>query len=532
MVEESDHECGRVIVSATEVARFMVRSFIESGMNQFVISPGSRNAPLSLALVEAEERGLVELFVRIDERSAAFFALGLAKASNNYVGVICTSGTALANYHPAALEAYHAQNKVLFISADRPAALRRTGANQTTLQAGLLHPLTSLDTDSAIDITAHLGTGPLHLNLQFTEPLVETNASDWLAGVTVGKRSLQPELRTELTISARTLVVVGHDRGGFTPQVLNEFLHRLGVPVIAEDPLGVPGAIAHASLFLSDERVREAFTPDMVIVIGRTTLSRSTNALIATARHKIVIDPRITEIDTARSADLLLENLPTCTPTHQDENWSKLWEITAELSLNLGSWSEQVVAATIAKSLPDESALFVASSRPIRDIEAVARPRSGVTTYANRGLAGIDGNISTAFGIAEHHKKSYAILGDITFLHDIGALAAPSAADLTLFVVDNNGGGIFNTLEQAGVTGFEKVFGTPHNVDLQAIVTGFGIACERVKSIADLERAVVHPHSGLKVFVVEVPDRQSNAAGLKATAQSLVSALLTGANLA
>ena len=288
-------------MSATELARFMVRSFIENGMSQFVVSPGSRNAPLSLALYEAEQRELVELFVRVDERSAAFFALGLAKSSGRYVGVICTSGTALANYHPAALEAYHSHNRVIFISADRPAALRRTGANQTTLHYGTLYPLSAIDTAVAVDISEHLSGGPLHLNLQFSEPLISAEGSDWLAGITPREKQIAVQPREHLSLSSRCVVVVGHDHAGLSLAEINTFLEKLGSPVIAEDPLSIPLAVPHASLFLGDERVRSHFAPDDVLVIGRTTLSRSTNALIASAKRKIVMDPRIEEVDTNRT---------------------------------------------------------------------------------------------------------------------------------------------------------------------------------------------------------------------------------------
>jgi 2-succinyl-5-enolpyruvyl-6-hydroxy-3-cyclohexene-1-carboxylate synthase len=196
------------------------------------------------------------------------------------------------------------------------------------------------------------------------------------------------------------------------------------------------------------------------------------------------------------------------------------------------AWSEQSGVRAICRELPAESALFVSSSRPIRDIESFAAERTGVKTFANRGLAGIDGNISTAFGIAQHFKRSFAIVGDVTFLHDISALASPVDAELTIFVIDNNGGGIFNTLEQSSTPGFDRIFGTPHNLDLQALVTGFGIACEKVKSEADIKRAILHPGTGVRVVIVEVPDREENAKGLVEITQSLVSALLTGANLA
>ena len=148
-------------MNATTLARNLVRQLIENGVSDFVLSPGSRNAPLSIALYEAEQAGLVDLYVRIDERGAAFFALGLSKASDSHVAVICTSGTAAANFHPAVLEAYHSDNRLLVITADRPAHLRRTGSNQTTLQVGLLEPIKTIDISATISIAEYLTDGCL-----------------------------------------------------------------------------------------------------------------------------------------------------------------------------------------------------------------------------------------------------------------------------------------------------------------------------------------------------------------------------------
>jgi len=518
-------------VNATKLARFTVRSLIESGVSQYVLSPGSRSAPLSIALYEASQLGLIELFVRIDERSAAFFALGLSKSSDKYVAVVCTSGTALANYHPAALEAYHSDNKLLIVSADRPERLRRTGANQTTLHSGLLAPIPTIDTASEIELANHLTTGPVHLNLQFDEPLLADLPSGWLDGITQKSVTVNSLNREELSVAPKTLIIVGHDHAGIDIELVNEFIKSSYLPVIAEDPLSIPSAIAHASLFLSEPKLRSYLEPDHIIVIGRTTLSRSINALIAECPHLTVIDSRTASIDTARVADRILVSLPHIS-TSPDAEWVTAWRRCGETPVVLSEWSEQLAVQTIAELLPDESALFVASSRPIRDIEGFATPRSGLKCFANRGLAGIDGNISTAFGIAANVERSYAIIGDITFLHDISALSAPVEANLTIFLIDNNGGGIFNTLEQAKVEGFEKLFGTPHNLDLEKAIAGFGVSTQRVKGVSDLRRAINHPHTGLQVIVVEAPDRQVNAAGIKSATQSLVSALLTGANLA
>ena len=168
--------------NATKLAHAVLRQLIEAGVSDFVVSPGSRNAPLLTALGEAAQKQIIDLHVKIDERGAAFFALGISKASTNYVAVICTSGTAAANFHPAAIEALHSANKLLIITADRPARLRKTGANQTTNQVNIFPGIKTHDLSSEIEIKSLLSTGPVHLNIQFDEPLLSVEKNDWLAG--------------------------------------------------------------------------------------------------------------------------------------------------------------------------------------------------------------------------------------------------------------------------------------------------------------------------------------------------------------
>jgi 2-succinyl-5-enolpyruvyl-6-hydroxy-3-cyclohexene-1-carboxylate synthase len=178
------------------------------------------------------------------------------------------------------------------------------------------------------------------------------------------------------------------------------------------------------------------------------------------------------------------------------------------------------------------SALFVGSSRPVRDIEAFAKFGNKILVFANRGLAGIDGNISTAFGIAEEFEVTNSIMGDLTFLHDISALTNATKKNLRIFVIDNNGGGIFSTLPQAGSNGFEQVFGTPHNLDLVKVVSGFGVSVSRVSDLSGLELVARKPVNGFEVVVVEVPSREDNARMLKEVTQRVSSAVRIGINLA
>jgi 2-succinyl-5-enolpyruvyl-6-hydroxy-3-cyclohexene-1-carboxylate synthase len=190
------------------------------------------------------------------------------------------------------------------------------------------------------------------------------------------------------------------------------------------------------------------------------------------------------------------------------------------------------VITKICEQLTDGSAVFIGSSRPVRDIEAFVHPRSGIEVFANRGLAGIDGNISTIFGIAEKFDSTTAILGDLTFLHDISALANSPKLNIRIFVIDNNGGGIFSTLPQSNAENFEQIFGTPHNLDLLKITDGFGVSSSRVSNLDELNQLISKPITGLSVVIVSVPSRSENAKNLKEIFQRVSNAVRIGINLA
>ena len=518
---------------STSLARVIVRQIIEAGITDVVISPGSRNAPLSFAFFAASQKGLIKLHSRIDERTAAFFALGLAKASGRAVPIVCTSGTAVANYHPAVLEAHHTNTPLLVLTADRPARLRKTGANQTTEQARIFGKSVRYFADISgavfpMELPLYsLANGPVHLNIQFEEPLAADSDSSWLDEITVAPRTIKStKTPSSLKVkSERGVLVVGHDRGGFTVEEVNAFADQLGWPLVSEDPLSLKNVIAHASLFLSSTAISKELTPKTVIVFGRTTLSRSINTFIATADKQIVIDSRIATVDTDRYADKRFTQIPTLESNSADQEWLEKWqkfsERTSKELEKVTQWSEPVLARTVASHLKNGTALFISSSRPVRDIEAFATARSGVETFANRGLAGIDGNISTAMGIATARTSTIAVLGDLSFLHDLTGLIHGDKPNLLILVVDNNGGGIFSTLAHRGSDGFESIFGTPHNLDLSAIATSLNIKASSVNSVAQLEEELSQPIEGIRVVVAQMPDRESNADLLKQVHSSL-----------
>mgnify|MGYP000385915159 FL=1 len=518
--------------NSTKLAHSLLRQLIEVGVSDFVVSPGSRNAPFLIALGEAASKQIIDLHVKIDERGAAFFALGVSKASNNYVAVICTSGTAAANFHPAALEALHSDNKLLLITADRPSRLRKTGANQTTNQLNIFPGIKTHDMASEIDLKALLKSGPIHLNVQFDEPLISQEKSDWLSGLKVVPKTFSNSVAGSIEVGEGVLVI-GHDRGGYTVNEINDFAEKLNWPIIAEDPLSFPKAIAHASLLFSDQAILESLAPENVVVIGRTTLSRSTNNFIKSAKNLIVIDPRISEIDSKREGNLLLPTLPAQVKCSESDVaiWQKASDIAAGEIATI-QWSEQLAIISICESIPDQSAFFVGSSRPVRDVEAFCHPRSGLDVFANRGLAGIDGNLSTIFGIAQEFENTFAILGDLTFLHDISALINSAKQKIRIFVIDNNGGAIFSTLPQAGVENFDQLFGTPHNLDLAKVCAGFNLSVTSVSNMDELQSVLTKEVKGLEVVIVKVPTRQINAQKLKEITQRVSSAVRIGINLA
>ena len=480
-------------MASTELARKIIRDFIQHGINEFVLSPGSRNAPLSIALYEAKERGLINLHVRIDERTAAFFALGITKATKRPAVVVCTSGTAVANYYPAFLEAFHSDQPLIVLSADRPERLRQTGSNQTTNQVNLFNCGYFYDVSEAKVDYELRANGPSHINVQFDEPLISGDKSNWLSDLANDELITEQYIQEEFEVpTGRGIVIVGHD--GIDAA---DFAEKLGVPLIAENPLSYPNAVAHASIFSS------ALDVDWVVVFGRTTLSRSTNALIAKAKSIFVIDPRASKIDPKRSATKIFSTIPKI------KGSAEAWKLESDL-IEINNWSEPAAAQCIAEYLPMGSSLYVASSRPIRDLEAFAKPRSGVEVFANRGLAGIDGNLSTAIGIASQRDCTYAVVGDLAFLHDLTALINQEAVKLKILVVNNDGGGIFSTLPQAGVAGFETIFGTPHGRDIFEIANAFGIQTTEIEDLKGL-KSFMSPPSKLEIGVLQMPDRESNA---------------------
>lgn len=538
---------------STALARVLVDELVRGGVRDAVVSPGSRSAALALALAESANGGRLRLHIQIDERSAAFLALGIAKATGLPVPVVCTSGTAAANFHPAVLEASHSDTPLILLTADRPNELRGTGANQTTNQINLFGDAARFFAEVGVPeaeigqvrywrslvsrALAAASSGPVHLNLAFREPLLSDEDQSWIESLD-GRADDLPWTTVlnsgggmardledlGITPKMKGVVFIGHAQGGFTTDEIADFTKRLGWPVVAENPLSFADAMPYASLFLSSTTIRTALSPDVVIVIGQPGLSRSTLTYIGSAPKLIVIDQRSSWSDPIRRANIVIDSLPDISDeflvASDPVEWSAQWRQNADRTAGIitsavSEWSEANLARELGASLPHGATCFVGSSRPVRDLESFATPRGDLEVLANRGLAGIDGSVSTAVGIAlARSERTYALMGDLTFLHDSNGLLCDPSIPLTIVVVDNNGGGIFNTLPQRGVENFELVFGTPQNRNLSKIVRAFGHEVFEVTNLDEFKSVLISDNGGLRVIVALMPDREANATQL------------------
>ncbi len=521
---------------------------VAGGVRHVVLCPGSRSSALAYVLEAADRAGLLRLHVRVDERSAGFLALGLAKRTRVPAPVVTTSGTAVANLHPAVLEAHHARVPMLVLSADRPAELRGTGANQTTVQPGIFGIAVDHEVDlppespwagRLADALAHASNAaaPVHANLQFREPLVP--GTDALANLVdnlplpaaevarsrAPGRPSPPDVRRPtvraLPRATRPLLVVGDVPEPALAEAVVDWAARLGMPVVSE-PFGtqpLPHAVAAGSLLLTDADWVAFHEPDLVVVVGRPTLTRPVTTLLRRAPRVVAVDSGVEFGVPGRELTRVApDRLPDLGPD-VDESWAEAWaDRGRQVAQRLGAadlpWpSSPAVARVLTRALPPGSRLFLGSSNAVRDVDLVGDfAGADVDVVASRGLAGIDGCVSTSVGLAlaDPGRPTYALLGDLTLLHDTnGLLIGPSepGADLTIVVPNDDGGGIFTLLEPgepAVALPFERVFGTPTGTDLGALCRAHGIRHERVVTAERLSTALAEPPRGLTVLEVPV----------------------------
>ena len=546
----------------------LVDEWVRLGLVDAVVCPGSRSPPMALALAE---HGGVRVHVHHDERSGAFMALGIGLATGRPAALLCTSGTAAAEFHPAVVEAHQAYVPLLVITADRPSELHDVGAPQTIDQRDLYGRAVrwycepgapaaggapwwrDLARDAFVR-TLGEHPGPVHLNLAFREPLLGEVGElpalrDPFPVPGEGERlptgaqwGLPDEELARLipALSGRRGVIVTGVRAARTDadaRAVHLLADHLGWPVLADGPSGcrieVLGCVTAFDELLRHEPFAEAHVPEVVLRIGGLHATKAVHRWIAKAGALVLgLDPYGSVPDPDR---VVSQGIPADVATVCDQlrsvvtdpappEWRADWVAAERRAVDAVDGvlarhveaTEPAVAADLFELLSDDGIVVLSSSMPVRDAESYAPPRSGVRVLSNRGANGIDGVVSTAVGAALGGDPTALLVGDVAFLHDTNGLLGlmSRGVNLVIVVVDNDGGGIFSFLPTRDAVSrdrFEQLFGTPHGVDLVALAGAHGIPAERVSTRTGVQAAIAGAltRGGPRVVVVET-DREAN----------------------
>lgn len=549
---------------SAEFARELIAALATHGVEDFVLCPGSRSGPLAHALAEAGSSNpplgapRVNLHVRIDERSAGFLALGLARGralegDSKPVAIVTTSGTAVGNLLPAVMEAHHSGIPLLLLTADRPSELRGVGANQTTDQTDIFGtfvrwaaevpaPMPRESPGRAANVAARAvqsavgdsrrddmtgSPGPVQLDLEFREPLVG-DGGVWpdvpyieltpSIGIPVVTDEVKP---TALPAVTNGVVIAGDGAGDAARKIAEAH----GWPLLAEPTSAarcgdacVPG---YVDLLASDAGRQLAERVHLVVVVGRPTLSRGISALIASAPSLIVARHGARWREAPRHAERVVRDVPSVwtdppggTLDMVDQEWLREWQSSARAAhVPTPPWGRRAVAATLLAVLGKQDVVVLGSSGSIRAVDRIApgwRDDNIPTFVANRGLAGIDGTVSTAVGVALASRRPvHALMGDVTFLHDVGGLLIgprETRPKLRIVVVNDGGGTIFGGLEHSSAPAehVERVFTTPHGADFGALCAGYGVAHTAVRSADALAAVLAEPPLGFEVVEAQL----------------------------
>jgi 2-succinyl-5-enolpyruvyl-6-hydroxy-3-cyclohexene-1-carboxylate synthase len=573
-------------VPETTAATFcatLVDEWARGGLTDAVVAPGSRSTPMVLALA-ADER--IRVLVHPDERSAGFVALGLGMVRRRPAVVVTTSGTAAVELHPAVVEAHEARVPLLVCTADRPPELRGVGAPQTIDQQQLYGSAVRLFVDAgapddamadswrslasqAFVATMDRPPGPVHLNLPFRDPLVGTPGR--LPSAAEGSRAWHiPGVWTftldEPTVDSlasviggrRGLIIAG---GGIDePGEVQAYADQLGWPVLADPRSGCrtpdPSTVSHFDAILRSPGAAHDLAPEVVLRLGSLPASKVLGRWLAGLdAWQLAIETDGVRYDPDRQLAAVVAAEPgaACAalrahderdPSPAPDGWRAAWaradavaaEAITEVLGRPTSLTEPAVARDVVRALPNGSVLMVSSSMPVRDVEWFSAPRSRLRVLANRGANGIDGVVSTAVGVALARAAvapgpTALLIGDLALLHDTNGLlgAARRDIDLTIVVVDNDGGGIFSFLPQADELErdpFERLFGTPHGVDLCGLLAAHGIGSRRIERPGDLGPAVAESAGLGGVHAIVVPtDRSANVEVHRELESAVVNAL-------
>lgn len=551
----------------TEALTRYTANFIDelaaNGLRDVVISPGSRSTPLAVLCAEHEQ---IKDWIVVDERSAAYFALGIAQATKRPVALVCTSGTAAANYFPAVVEAYYARVPLIVLTADRPHELRDIGASQTINQVGMygdfvkqffeMAPPSKQETMLSYVRNRALRTvkvartgkpGPVHVNFPFREPLMPDLSLDNLWASTKG--SFSPQLfagkkeLVESELKELSQLIFHHPKGLLVcgPQMdeelrisLLKLSEGLDLPVLA-DPLSQlrtgkevnENIIATYDSLFRSEQIREKLKPDYIIRFGAMPISKHYSFFMSehsdipqyvvenndSVREPMNHESHYILADGARLCKDLLKTVPSSL-SKQRAAWSEKWQEMDKIaheelrSAHHSELTEGIAVREVITQLADDSHLFVANSMPVRDVDTFLMPlKKRIHLYANRGVSGIDGTLSSALGVAATGAQVTLIIGDLSFYHDLNSLLLAKRYNLpiTIVLINNNGGGIFSFLPQSKEEKhFEHLFGTPLDIDFKHAIAMYGGRYNLVREIDELTPLLQDNKQSNRFSVIEV----------------------------
>ncbi len=542
----------------------MVASLVQNGVEQVVVSPGSRSTPLAYAFAHTKK---LQLFRQIDERSAGFFALGLAKASAKPVVLLCTSGTAAANYYPAIVEAKYARVPLIIITADRPHELREVGAPQAINQIGLYGehvkwsaefpipdnakptlPFIERHTARAVGIAMTAPMGPVHINVPFREPLLVDFTDlpsvsfqhSFISELAPSKQGIEL-LQEVIGKTDKGLLVIGELPLGTDVSYVWSFIRKCKWPVAVESlsnmRSNIPGdclpyVITTYDAILKNARFKKEAAPHTVIRLGAQPVSKFLSLFISEsmpASYLVIDEDPMFRDSTSLSTHFIharigewLENIEVNATVNGAYKalWAKADEIARKIIKAYPS-KEQDEGALVSKlieALPNESDLFASSSMPIRDIDTFFGPSiKDIGVHANRGANGIDGVISTALGFSKgrENRQTYLLIGDLAFLHDANAFIASryQLCELTVIVMNNDGGGIFSYLPQSSVEEhYEDLFGTPTALTFKSVASMYELEYIKTTTADEFETAIKSERVKPIRVIEAMTDRTENVA--------------------
>ncbi|MER2000214.1 MAG: 2-succinyl-5-enolpyruvyl-6-hydroxy-3-cyclohexene-1-carboxylic-acid synthase, partial [Lysinibacillus sp.] len=524
---------------------------LAQGVKHVVISPGSRSTPLAYAFAHAKD---IQVYRQVDERAAGFFAVGLAKASGQPTVLLCTSGTAAANYYPAVVEAKYARVPLVVLTADRPHELREVGAPQAINQVNLYgdhvkwavdFPIPDTATGTMPFIERHMAravaiskaapVGPVHVNIPFREPLlidfeelpVVNVRQHFASDITPSMESLA-QMRETLKETTKGVVVVGELPHGVNRDLLWSFIRSLKWPVLVETLSNFrsdipedckPYVITAYDAFLKQQDIKQVLAPETVIRLGAQPISKFLMQFLAEhAQHYIVVDESplfrdsyavTTQFVHATIGTWLLDLHASAIDDNYTTDWQQVQQLTVNEIIRYKEYGidEGAYVQHLLESVEDVN-IFASSSMPIRDMDTFFVPtEKSMQIFANRGANGIDGVVSSAFGFsAASNLPTYLVIGDLATLHDMSGLLATryQQIDCTIIVMNNDGGGIFSYLPQSKVEAhYEDLFGTPTALGFEQLADMFDCQYNRVSTLEDFSNALwLEKTSGVRIIEV------------------------------